>query len=141
MATSPALNLKDLLVPSKEVELEFPGMPEFKISVVFLTREALVNIRKKATKTTFKNRQPVEEMDDEVFLQLYVDAAIKNWSGLKFSYLEQLAPIQSGQNPDDTLAYSKDNALFLMKSSANFDGFISEKVTELSNFSKTSTSN
>ena len=139
MATSPALNLKDLLVPSKEVELEFPGMPDFKINAVFLTREALVNIRKKATKTTFKNRQPIEEMDDDVFLQLYVDAAIKNWSGLKFKYLEQLAPIQAGQDPEDTLAYSKDNALFLMKSSANFDGFISEKVTELTNFTKTST--
>jgi hypothetical protein len=140
MATTTTLNLKDLLVPSKEVELEFPGMPGFKIDVVFLTREALVSIRKKATKTTFKNRQPVEEMDDEKFLELYVEAAIKNWKGLTFAYLEQLAPIQSGQNPEDTLAYSKDNALFLMKSSANFDGFISEKVTELTVFTKTSTS-
>lgn len=139
MATATALNLKDLLVPSKEVELEFPGMPGFKIDVVFLTREALVSIRKKATKTSFKNRQPVEEMDDEKFLELYVEAAIKGWKGLTFAYLEQLAPIQSGQNPEDTLAYSKDNALFLMKSSANFDGFISEKVTELTNFTKTST--
>lgn len=141
MATTAAsLNLKDLLVPSKEVELEYPGMPEFKIKVNFLTRETLVGIRKKATKTTFKNRQPVEEMDDEVFLQLYVQAAIKSWSGLKFSYLENLAPIDmSGQNPEDTLAYTQDNALFLMKSSANFDGFISEKVTELTNFTKTST--
>lgn len=141
MATSSSLNLKDLLVPSKEVELEFPGMPGFKIKAVFLTRETLVNIRKKATKTTFKNRQPVEEMDDDVFLSLYVEAAIKGWSGLTFEYLNQLAPIDmTGRDPVDTLAYSKDNALFLMKSSSNFDGYISEKVTELTNFTKTSTS-
>lgn len=140
MATSTALNLKDLLVPSKDVEVEYPGMPGFKINVVFLTREKLVSIRKSATKTTFKNRQPVEEMDDDVFLKLYVEAAIKNWSGLTFAYLEQLAPIDmTGQDPENTLAFSKDNALFLMKSSANFDGFISEKVTELSNFKQTST--
>lgn len=141
MATVSTLNLKDLLVPSKEIELEFPGMPDFKINVVFLTREALVGIRKKATKTTFKNRQPIEELDDDLFLQLYTEAAIKNWSGLKISYLEQLAPIKTGIAPEDTLGYSKENALFLMKSSANFDGFISEKVTELTNFTKTSTSN
>lgn len=141
MATATSLTLKDLLVPSKEIEIDFPGMPDFKVNLVFLTREALVNIRKKATKTTFKNRQPVEELDDEVFLQLYSEAAIKNWSGLKFSYLEQLAPIKAGNDPEDTLAYSKDNALFLMKASANFDGFISEKVTELTTFTKTSTSN
>lgn len=141
MATAATLNLKDLLVPSKEVEIVYPGMPDFKINVVFLTREALVSIRKKATKVTLKNRQPIEELDDEVFLELYVEAAVKGWSGLKLSYLEQLAPIDmTGQNPEDTLAFSKANALFLMKSSTNFDGFISEKVTDLSNFTKTSTS-
>lgn len=142
MATSsnPALSLKSLLVPSKTVEVEYPGLNGFKINVVFLSRETLVSIRKKATKTSFKNRQPVEELDDKLFLQLYVNACIKGWSGLKLSYLEQLAPVDmSGQDPDAELAYDQDNALSLMQSSANFDAFISETVTELSNFTKTST--
>lgn len=132
------LSLKSLLVPSKSVEVEFPGMPGFKINLSFLSREALVNIRKKSTKTTFKNRQPVEETDDKLFLKLYVDAAIKGWSGLKLSYLDQLAPIDlAGQNLDDELPYDQDNALYLMQASANFDSFISETVTELANFNKT----
>lgn len=142
MATSsnPALSLKSLLVPSKTVEVEYPGLNGFKINVVFLSRETLVSIRKKATKTSFKNRQPVEELDDKLFLQLYVNACIKGWSGLKLSYLEQLAPVDmSGQDPDAELAYDQDNALSLMQSSANFDAFISETVTELSNFTRTST--
>ena len=143
MATqNAALSLKSLLVPSKAVEVDYPGLNGFKINVVFLSRETLVGIRKKSTKTTFKNRQPVEELDDKLFLQLYVNACIKGWSGLKLSYLEQLAPVDlTGQNPDDELEYDQDNALFLMQSSANFDAFISETVTELSNFTKTSTSN
>ena len=132
------LSLKSLLVPSKSVEVEFPGMPGFKINLSFLSREALVNIRKKSTKTTFKNRQPVEETDDKLFLKLYVDAAIKGWSGLKLSYLDQLTPIDlAGQNLDDELPYDQDNALYLMQASANFDSFISETVTELANFNKT----
>ena len=53
------LSLKTMLVPSKEVTVEYPGMPGFEVSVSFLSRETLQNIRKKATKTTFKNRQPV----------------------------------------------------------------------------------
>ena len=69
------LSLKSLLVPSKAIEVEFPGMPGFLINVAFLSRETLINIRKKATKTTFKNRQPQEELDDELFLQLYVHRA------------------------------------------------------------------
>lgn len=138
--TNVALSLKALLVPSKTVEVEYPGFNGFKINVVFLSRETLVNIRKKSTKTTFKNRQPVEELDDKLFLQLYVNACIKGWSGLKLSYLEQLAPVDlTGQSLDAELVYDQDNALFLMQNSANFDAFISETVTELSNFQSNNT--
>lgn len=130
------LSLKSLLVPSKSLEVEYPGMPEFNIQVSFLSRETLQQIRKKATKTSFKNRQPIEEINDDVFLDLYVKAAIKGWSGLKLKYLEQLAPVDlEGQDLEAVLDYSEENALYLMKNSTNFDSFISEQVTDLGNFS------
>lgn len=130
------LSLKNLLVPSKSLEVEYPGMPEFKVQVAFLSRETLQQIRKKATKTSFKNRQPVEELNEELFLDLYVKAAVKGWSGLKLKYLEQLAPVDLiGQDLDAELEYSEENALYLMKNSTNFDSFVSEQVTDLGNFS------
>lgn len=133
MATE--ISLKSLLVPTKEVEVEFPGFSGFMLKLSFLSREELMKIRKKATKLEYKNRQPVETLNDELFLQLYTDACIKGWDGLKFSYLEQLAPVDvSAQKADDTLAYSRENALHLMKASSNFDSFVSETITELSNF-------
>jgi hypothetical protein len=139
--TSATLSLKSLLVPSKNVEVEYPGLSGFKLNLNFLSRETLINIRKKSTKSTFKNRQASEELDDKLFLKLYVDAAVKGWSGLKLSYLEQLAPVDiSAQDPNDELEYDQDNALFLMQSSANFDAFVSETVTELSNFTQPSVS-
>jgi len=131
-----SLSLKTLLVPSKSLEVEYPGMPDFKVQVAFLSRETLQTIRKKATKTSFKNRQPVEELNDDLFLDLYVKASLKGWSGLKLKYLEQLAPVDlTGQDPDAELEYSEENALYLMKNSSNFDSFISEQVTDLGNFS------
>lgn len=133
------LSLKTLLVPSKSVEVEFPGMPGFKIDLAFLSRETLINIRKKATKVTFKNRQPVEELNDELFLQLYVENAVKGWTGLKIRYLEELAPVDvSKLDPEDELNYTSENALYLMKNSSDFDSFISEHVNDLGNFSKSS---
>ena len=131
-----SISLKTLLVPSKSLEVEYPGMPEFKIQIAFLSRETLQSIRKKSTKTTFKNRQPVEELNDELFLELYVKSAIKGWSGLKLKYLEQLAPVDlTGQDTEAELEYSEENALYLMKNSTNFDSFVSEQVTDLGNFS------
>lgn len=133
------LSLKSLLSPSKTVTVDFPGFEGFKLNLSFMSRETLVNIRKKATKTSYKGRQVVDDLDDQLFLKLYVEACVKGWEGLKLSYVEQLAPVDLGENDADTeLEFSLDNALFLMKESTNFDSFISETVTDLANFTKSS---
>jgi hypothetical protein len=135
------LSLKTLLVPSKSVQVEYPGMPGFIVDLAFLSRETLLSIRKKSTKTSFKNRQAAEEFNEDLFLQLYVENAVKGWKGFKLTYLEQLAPVElKGQNMDDELEYTPENALYLMKNSSNFDGFISEQVSDLGNFSTTNSS-
>lgn len=130
------LSLKSMLVPSKTNTVEYPGMPGFEVTISFLSRETLQSIRKKATKTSFKNRQPVEELNDDLFLQLYAENSIKGWKGLKLKYLEQLAPVDiSDSDPESELEFSNEDALALMKASSNFDSFISEQVTDLGNFS------
>lgn len=138
MATS--LSLKSLLVPSKTVEVDYPGLSGFVLHLAFLSRETLVNIRKKATKVSFKKNQPVEELDEPLFLQLYVNAAIKGWKGLTLEHLNTLAPVDvAGLDLAQELPYSADDALNLMKSSSDFDSFISNTVADLSNFTKSST--
>ncbi|MFM6944092.1 MAG: hypothetical protein ACKOXV_02300 [Bacteroidota bacterium] len=102
-----------------------------------MSRETLINLRKRSTKTTIKSRQTSEEFNEELFLELYAEAAIKGWTGLKFKYINLLAPVDvSSYDQEDELGYSKDNALMLMKNSGEFDGFISEQVNDLGNFSK-----
>lgn len=128
-------SLKSLLSSTKTVEADYPGNPGFKVNLSFLSREELVKIRKKATSTGFKKGAPVETLDDNLFLSLYVKSAIKGWSGLTLAILETLAPVDiSGQNPTDVLEYNEENALFLMKQSTDFDSFVSETVTDLANF-------
>ena len=135
------VSLKSLLVPSKAAEVEFPGFEGFKLNLTFLSRETLVSIRKKATKTTFKNRQPVEDLDDKLFLKLYVAAAIKGWSGFKFKYLVELAPTEIGEaDYEKELPFSEENALALMESSSTFDSFVTDTVSDLSSFTRNSTS-
>ena len=129
------------MVPSKIVELEYPGFPEFKINLGFISRETLINLRKKSTKTTFKNRQTADDFNEDLFLELYTDTAIQGWNGLKFKFVELLVPVDvSSYDPEDLLGYSRENALMLMKNSSEFDSFISERVNDLTNFTKSSLS-
>jgi hypothetical protein len=133
------ISLKSLLVPSKTVEVEFPGFPGFAVELNYLSRDGLINLRKKSTKTIFKGRQTTEEFNEDLFLELYVDAAIKGWTGLKFKYINLLVPADVSQfDEEDELGYSKENALMLMKNSTDFDSFVSERVNDLGNFSKSS---
>lgn len=128
-------SIKTLIVPNKTVETEFPGLMGFKLKLCFLSRETLTNIRKKSTKTVFKNRQMTEDFDEDLFLQLYVQSTIKGWSGLTLEHLSKLLPIEvKDQDLSIEVDFSDENALSLMKNSTNFDSFITEQVTELGNF-------
>ena len=137
---SEEINLSTLLVPSKAIEVDYPGLEDFKINVAFLSREELLRIRKKASKIVYKNRQPIEELNEELFLKIYVEATIKGWSGLKYKYLTQLLLVDTSKikNLEDCMSYSLDNALLLMKNSSDFDAFISDTVSDLQVFTKTS---
>lgn len=140
MAEENQISLSSLLVPSKAVEVDYPGLDGLKINVAFLAREELVKLRKKATKQTFKNRVQTEELNEELFLKLYVEATIKGWSGFKYKYLQDLllVDLTNVKDLESNLAFNIDNALVLMKGSTEFDAFISETVNNLSVFTKTS---
>lgn len=135
-------SLQSLLTPSKTVEVDFPDMEGFKVSIAFLSREELLKLRKSCITTKFdrKSRQPIEEMNDELFLKNYVSSVVKGWTGLKFKFLQELMLIETdGINLEDELEYSEENALVLMKNSAEFDGLITDVTSDLSNFTKYST--
>jgi len=130
------LDIKSLISESKGGTLDYPGLSGFKLKLSFLSRETLTKIRKKATVITFKRGASVETVNDDTFLQLYTEAAIKGWEGLTLGHLSTLAPIPevAKEDTDKTVAYSPSNAFMMMKSSADFDSFVSDAVTDLQNF-------
>ena len=137
--TGQVVSIASLAVPSREVEVDFPGVDGFKVKVAFQSRDELMKLRRKATTQKFKNRQLVEEVDDQLFLELYCRAVIRGWSGLKFKHLTKLMLVDASKaNPEDEMKFSDDNALALMKGSADFDSFITDTISDISNFSKSS---
>lgn len=132
--------LQSLLTPEKVVNVDYPGYDGFKLDIAFLSREEIVKIRKKCTVTKFdkRTRQPVDELDEELFLKTYVSAVLKGWKGLKFEYLQDLmlVDLSSVENLKAELEYNAENALVLMKNSQEVDSFITEITSNLSNFMK-----
>ena len=128
-------------MPISETSVEFPGLDGFKVNVAYLTRSELQKLRKKATTTKFNRRThtPEEEVDAEIFQDLYVKAVIKGWSGLKLKYLPKLVPVNlEGVDVEEELEYTHENAMDLMKNSPTFDNFISSTLDDLENFTQSS---
>ena len=135
--TDNPISLASLMTPSKTVTLEFPGFNDVTVDLCYLAREEILKLRKKCVTTKFskKTRQPEEILDEDKFLVEYCKAVIKNWSGLKYRYLEELLLVDiSALDPEDVLIYTQDNAELLMKNSGDFDTWVTETVSELENF-------
>tara|TARA_B100000073_G_scaffold109395_1_gene88197 strand:+ start:2724 stop:3161 length:438 start_codon:yes stop_codon:yes gene_type:complete len=133
----PQVSLKSLMTPSKTVSIEFPRFKGMSVNLCYLAREELVKLRKRclSTKWDKKSHQPIEEMDDEKFIVEYCKAVIKGWSGLKYSYLEELLLVDiSGLDPEDCLPYNQENAELLMKNASDFDTWVTNTVGDLENF-------
>lgn len=136
--------LKTLIVPSKTVEVEYPGLDGFKVSLAYLTRDELIELRKKATvkKMNRASRTVEDEVDSELFQKLYISAVIKDWSGLKYKYLESLLPIDTSkvsiENSESEVKFTAEDAQELMRTSRSFDDWVSSVVDDVANFSKSS---
>jgi hypothetical protein len=131
------MDLKKLMVDTKAVWVDFPGLPGFEVEVANLSRKELTGLRKKCTTTKFdrKTRQAVETLDEEKFITEFSKAVIKNWKGLTLEHLETLLLVDiEGQEPTKELEFSEDNAETLVSSSTEFDTWLNEVVFDLDNF-------
>jgi hypothetical protein len=139
------MDLKSLLVDSKTTWVDFPGLDGFEVELANLSRKELVNLRKKCTSNKFnrKTRAFEEILDDENFVKEFAGATVKNWKGLKLSYLEDLILVDlKGQDLNTEMEYTFDNALVLVENSSEFDNWLNEVVFDLENFrSKESANN
>jgi hypothetical protein len=131
------MDLKKLMVDTKAVWVDFPGLKGFEVEVANLSRKELTGLRKKCTSTKFdrKTRQAVENLDEEKFIVEFTKAVVKNWKGLTLGHLETLILVDiDGQDPEKELEYSADNAETLVSSSTEFDTWLNEVVFDLDNF-------
>ena len=112
--------ISSLMATETVVDVEFPDVDGFIISLVYLTREDLMKIRNQSLtfKINKRTRQREEEIDNDKFLEAYTIRAIKGWKGLQIKHLPMLLPVDiSSMNGDEYVEFSEDEALDLIKNS------------------------
>lgn len=131
--------IKSLLVTGdKTIDVEFPEIDGFVVTISYVPREDLMKIRNQALVYKFnkRTRQREEEVDNDKFIEVYCERVIKGWKGLKVKHLPKLLPVDiSNMNSEDGIPYSGEEALELLKNSSIFDQFITDTVNDLEAFS------
>lgn len=125
------------MVDTKAAWIAFPGLSDFEVQVVNLSRKELNALRKRCISSKFdrKSRQLIEELDEDKFVVEFSKAVIKSWKGLTLQHLETLLLIDTeGKDLNETLPYTKENAEILVASSTEFDTWLNEVVFDLDNF-------
>ena len=119
------------------IEVEYPEIDGFIISLVYLNRDELTKIRNKSLSYKFnkRTRQREEEIDNDKFLEEYTKKAIKGWKGLFVKDLPQLLPIDmTNADPQEEITYNEEEALQLIKNSTVFDQFITDAMQDYEQF-------
>ena len=131
------MELKKLMVDTKAVWVDFPGMPGFSVEVANLSRKELNGLRKRCTVQKFdrKTRAVVETLDEDKFVSEFAKATVKNWKGLTLEYLSSMLLIDvTEEDLEKELNYSEENAEVLISSSTEFDSWLNEVVFDLDYF-------
>ena len=131
------MDLKQLVVDSKAMWIDFAGLEGFSVEVANLSRKELTGMRKKCTTTKFnrKSRAAEEVLDEDKFVVEFARNSVKNWKGLTLAHLETLILVETdGQDLTQEIEYSEENAEILVSQSTEFDTWLNEVVFDLENF-------
>jgi hypothetical protein len=130
------INLRDLAVDTKQIEIEFPGLDGFVLSINHISKHKSRELLKLAQKTVIKPGGAREvEVDNSKFNTLFAENAITGWKGLTMAHLEKLMLADlSGKDPKEEIPFSVDNAATLLDNSALFDEWINGLVFQIDGF-------
>ena len=136
------MDLGSLISNDKEIEVNYPDpdLEGFVVTLNYASRDDLQAIRKKCltSKYSKKTHKVEEELDDDLFLKLYIKKVLVGWKGLKYKYLLDLMTVDLGSVTDleEELEFNDSNALILMKNSVAFDAWVTEVIGDVSVFNK-----
>ena len=131
--------LQSLKINKKEVTVAYPRFKDFKLKMKYVTREELASIREKTTTISFNRvtRAKEETIDTDKFMDSYLKEAVVGWSGLTYELLSLMVPIETdGLDMKAEIPYTHEDAMWLVKNCSEFDGFISETMSQVDVFSQ-----
>lgn len=132
------LDLSRLAINTKKVEFDFPGLEGFKVSLNYLSRNALEKLRDDSMvqKVDSETGFPYKDLDRDLYIKNYVSRAVAGWKGFTYNHLAHLMLIDESQveDMDEEIEFDTDTAITLVTNSERFDTWVTTTLRKLDNF-------
>lgn len=135
------MELSKLIIPSKPMEFEYPGVEGLTFTISHLSRKKITDMRKAHTKlvkskvtTSF-----IDELDEDAFMKEYTSAVLSGWKGLDTDNVQNFIVIEPCETAD--IEYTVDNAYQLMINSQELEQWVADKLVDIENFRNKESSN
>ncbi len=129
-------DLKALMVDVKEAWINYDD--EFKVLIALNSKKAMADLYKSCLEKSRnpRTKQLEETLDKDKWAEEFVKATVKDWKGLKAKQLGDLIMIDTSKikDPDAEVEFSVENAKILLENSTEFDSFVQEAISDLTNF-------
>jgi hypothetical protein len=136
------MSLAKMVRPTIKHKFEYPAMPGFEVEITYLSRDELMKIRSKCVtmKIDRKSREPKEEVNNELFEDIYYKSILTGWTGLKYKYLPKLGPfeLEADVDPETEEMFDADSGVVLMQNSPEFNSWVTDLLEDVENFTKSS---
>lgn len=128
------INLRDMVLETKQIEAPYPGMDHFKVKLNYIPRKKTREIMEASRKTEWVNGVAIQVQDEEKLLENFVTEAIAGWTGLTIGDVEKLLLIDTDATPETPVEFSLDNAMLMVRNSSSFDTWLNNTVYSLDSF-------
>lgn len=128
------MELSKLIIPSKPMEFEYPGIEGLIFTISHLSRTKITDMRKKHTKLV-KNKITntfMDELDEDGFMKEYTTTILTGWEGLNTDNLQNFLVIEECDLID--VPYNEENAYLLMMNSQDLEQWVADKLVDIENF-------
>lgn len=124
-----------------EFDAPFDNFEGVTFELAYLSNDRIKNIRERHTKNKYDSKagRTFEQLDEDGFMKEYSISIIKGWKGLKMKHLPDLIPVDmdSIKNKlEEEVPYNEENTTVLLKNSRALDRWVSDQISELTNFTR-----
>lgn len=134
------MNIKNLIKEDQDIWIATPIDEGFEVKIRFASKEAITRMTKNATvkKLDRKHKTQYEVLDDDVFMNEFIEHCLIDWKGLTVEVLSRMVLIDSqalGDDSQEEIEFSVENALDLIQhDTTKFADWLMEAVRDVENF-------